>query len=327
MAETKKPAIKKVAKTAVKETKKPKVDKKPIKDTVDKVVTEVKETKEPSPKAKAGKRSAKAIKEVAQKQAKEERKASVKDETAEAKPKQVQKPPRSKLERKGKKYRQAAEQIEKGKEYALEDAMALAVKTNAVKFDATVELHLNLAVDPKQADQNVRGTVVLPAGSGRSSRVAVVAEADDAKKAKSAGADVAGSEDVFALLDKEKLDFDILIAHPSQMVKLAKYAKLLGPKGLMPNPKSGTVAVDVAKAVEEAKAGRVEYRVDSTGIIHIGIGRVSFGGPKLAENAQALLANLKANKPASVKGALILRGYISTTMGPSIPLNLTTARE
>ncbi len=277
--------------------------------------------------AKAGKHSAKAVKEAEAKEAKEERRAQAKDEKADpaaaGKPKQPQKPPRSKLERKGKKYRAAAKHIEAGKEYPLEDALKLAVKTSPTKFDATVELHINLAVDPKQADQNVRGTVVLPAGSGKTSRVAVLAEADDAKAAQAAGADIVGSDELLAQLDKEKLDFDVLIATPATMPKLGKYARLLGPKGLMPNPKSGTVTNDVAKAVKEAKAGRVEYRVDTTGIIHIGIGKVSFGDDKLTQNARALFTALKTHKPASVKGALILKAYATTSMGPSIPLSLS----
>ncbi len=271
--------------------------------------------------AKAGKRSAKATKEAEVKEAKEERKTQLKENKEELKPKSQQKPARSKLERRSKKYREAAKLVE-DKEYSLEEALGLAVKTSVTKFDATVELHINLNVDPKQADQNVRGTVVLPAGSGKTSRVAVMAEAEDAKAAKAAGADIAGSDDLLAQLDKEKLDFDILIAHPTQMSKLGKYARLLGPKGLMPNPKSGTVTTDITKAVKEAKAGRVEYRVDTTGIVHVGIGKVSFGPEKLAENARAILNTLKTNKPSSVKGALIERAYATTSMGPSIKLNI-----
>lgn len=290
-----------------------------IKETED-VSVDVPETKST---AKAGKRSAKAVKEAEAKEAKQERKAHAKEDKSDTKPKQSQKPPRSKLERRGKKYREVAKHIEPGRDYTLEDALTLAIKTSPVKFDAIVELHLNLNVDPKQADQNVRGTVVLPAGTGKSVRVAVFAEAAEAKEAKEAGADIAGSDDFLAQLDKEKLDFDVLIAQPSQMPKLGKYARLLGPKGLMPNPKSGTVTNDVAKAVKEAKAGRLEYRVDSTGIIHAGIGKVSFGGDKLTENCRALLNVLKTNKPASVKGALISRAYVTTSMGPSIPLSLS----
>lgn len=273
--------------------------------------------------AKAGKRSAKAIKEAETKEAKEERKAHSREDKADSKPKPAQKPPRSKLERRGKKFREAAKQIEAGRDYSLADALNLAIKTSTTKFDATVELHINLNVDPKQADQNVRGTIVLPAGTGKSVRVAVFAEPAEASAAKAAGADVAGNEEFLAQLDKEKIDFDVLIAQPQQMPKLGKYARLLGPKGLMPNPKSGTVTNDVVKGVKEAKAGRLEYRVDSTGIIHVGIGKVSFGSDKLKQNAQALLDALKSNKPSSVKGALISRAYVSTTMGPSIPLSLS----
>ncbi len=315
MAEAKKTVKKTVTK------KKPAVAK--VAEVKEEIIQPEVQEKEPKT-AKAGKRNSKAVKEAEQEQAKQERKAEDKQEKAESKPKSQQKPPRSKLERRGKKYRQAAEHIEKGKEYTLEEALALAIKTSPTKFDAAVELHLNLAVDPKLADQNVRGTVVLPAGTGKVSRVAVVAEADDAKKAKAAGADIVGSEEVFAALDKEKLDFDVLISTPVLMARLGKYARLLGPKGLMPNPKSGTVTTDVEKAVKEAKAGRVEYRVDSTGIIHVAIGKVSFGVPKLTENAQAIFSNLKANKPASVKGALITRAYTTTSMGPSIPLSLSS---
>ncbi len=329
MAEAKK-SVKKVAEKAIKKDKTVKAKEKEHGIIQESVSAENEAspqdeeiTSKTSETAKAGRRSAKAQKETEEKEAKEERKASAKEEKVEAKPKQTHKPARSKLERSGKKYRKAAELIEQGKEYKLEDALALAIKTSPVKFDATVELHINLAVDPKQADQNVRGTVVLPGGTGKSSRVAVVADASESTKAKAAGADISGADEVFALLDKEKLDFDILIAHPSQMPNLGKYARLLGPKGLMPNPKSGTVTTDITKAVKEAKAGRVEYRVDTTGIIHVGIGKVSFGADKLTQNATAILTNLKSNKPASVKGALILRAFATTTMGPSIPLSIS----
>jgi large subunit ribosomal protein L1 len=310
---------KSTAKKSKKETEKPAE----VSDAATNEAVETTEDSKTSKVAKAGKRSAKAVKEAEEQEAKQERKDHAKEEKSEAKPKHQQKPPRSKLERKGKKYREAAKQIEAGREYPLEDALNLAVKTSTVKFDATVELHLNLAVDPKQADQNVRGTVVLPAGTGKTSRVAVLAEAADAQAAKTAGADIAGSDDLLAQLDKEKIVFDVLIAHPSQMPKLGKYARLLGPKGLMPNPKSGTVTTDITKAVTEAKAGRVEYRVDTTGIVHVGIGKVSFGAEKLAQNARAIFSTLKSNKPASVKGAFILRAYATTTMGPSIQLSLS----
>lgn len=264
--------------------------------------------------AKAGKRSAKAVKEAEEKQAKEERKAQAAEEDAEAaaKPKQPVKPARSRLERRGKNFRKAAELVEKGKAYSLSEALALAIKTSPVKFDATLELHVNLNVDPRHADQNIRDNLVLPAGTGKKVRVAVFADE------KAEGADVSGIETIIKLLDKGSLDFDVLISTPANMPKLGKYARVLGPRGLMPNPKSGTVTGDVAKAVAEAKAGRVEYRVDSTGIIHIGMGKVSFGASKLGENAQAVLASIKSNKPASVKGTYVKAIYVTTTMGPSI---------
>src|SRR6185369_380380 len=166
--------------------------------------------------------------------------------------------------------------IEKDKQYSVKEALELAIKTSPVKFDATVELHVNLGVDPRQADQNVRDNVVLPAGTGKTIRIAVLAEADDAAAAKKAGADIAGMEDLLKDIEKGIINFDTLIATPALMAKLGKYARVLGPKGLMPNPKSGTVTPDVVKAVEQAKAGRVEYRVDSTGIVHVAFGKVSF---------------------------------------------------
>lgn len=264
--------------------------------------------------AKAGKRSAKALKETAEQEAKEERKAS--GETAEAKPKRPVKPTRSRLERRAKGYRKSAEQIEQDKAYTLEQAIELAKKTSHVKFDATVELHVKLGVDPRQADQNIRDNLVLPAGTGKSVKIAVFT--DDAAAAKQAGADIAGAEEIVAMLEKGATDFDILIATPNLMSQLGKYARTLGPRGLMPNPKSGTVTTDINKAVAEAKAGRVEYRVDSTGIVHLGVGKVSFDVPKLLENTQAVLASIKSAKPQSLKGVYIQKVYLSTSMGPSI---------
>lgn len=284
--------------------------------------------KEAAPKkegvAKAGKRSAKAIAEAEEKKAKEARKADQVEAEKEDKPKQVQNV-RSKLERKGKNFRKAAEQIEKGKVYSLPQALDLATKTNPVKFDATVEMHIRLGVDPRQADQNIRDTIVLPAGTGKTVRVAVFADVEDAAKAKQAGADIAADDEFLQQLDKGTIDFDVLIATPAMMAKLGKYARVLGPKGLMPNPKSGTVTNDVEKAVKEAKAGRVEYRVDSTGIIHVGVGKVSFGADKLADNARALLASVKGNKPASIKGSYVKSMYVTTSMGPSIPVDASEA--
>lgn len=267
--------------------------------------------------AKAGKRSAKSLKEAAEKQAKEERKAhAAQAEATEAdKPKQAVKPTRTRLERSGKKFRQASKAVEKDKAYTLAEALELATKTSPVKFDATVEVHINLNVDPKIADQNIRDNLVLPAGTGKQVRVAVFS--DD----KVENADLTGVEAITKELEKGSLPFDILIATPANMAKLGKYARLLGPRGLMPNPKSGTVTNDIAKAVKEAKAGRVEYRVDSTGIVHLGIGKVSFGKDKLMENFLAVATSIKSNKPASVKSGYIKAVHVATTMGPSITVS------
>ena len=267
--------------------------------------------------AKAGKRSAKAIAEAEEKQAKEERKEHAAEEAE--KPVQKAKPTRSRLERQGKNFRKAAEAVEKDKKYTLVDGLELATKTNPAKFDASVELHINLGVDPRHADQNIRDNLVLPAGTGKNVRVAVFADE------KVEGADIAGVEEITKQLDKGQMNFDILIATPTNMAKLGKYARALGPRGLMPNPKSGTVTTDVAKAVAEAKAGRVEYRVDSTGIVHIAIGKVSFGTAKLEENARAVLASIKSNKPNSVKGNYIKAIHLATTMGPSIVVDVNEA--
>ncbi len=276
---------------------------------------------EDKPIAKAGRRSAKALAEAEAKQAKEERKAEAREDKPAEKPaKSTTAPVRSRSVRRSKAYRKAAELIERDKQYSLSDALALAIKTSTIKFDATVELHINLGVDPKQADQNIRQTVVLPAGTGKTSRVAVYADVDDVAKAKKAGADIALGDEFLQQLDKGEVAFDTLIATPAMMPKLGKYARLLGPKGLMPNPKSGTVTTNVAKAVTEAKAGRVEYRVDPTGIIHVAVGKVSFDADKLTKNAQAVLSSIKAAKPASLKGIYVKSVFVTTTMGPSVPV-------
>lgn len=280
-----------------------------------------KRSSEPVVVAKAGKRSAKAIAAKEENAAKEARKAETESIEEKPKSKQPVKPPRSKLERRGKKYRKAAEQIHKNKYYTLKEAASLAIKISTSKFDATVEFHVRLGVDPRQADQNIRDNIVLPAGTGKTVRVAVFAEEDDVKAAKKAGADIAGSDDFLAQLDKGKIDFDVLVATPQVMARLSKYARVLGPKGLMPNPKSGTVTSDVAKAVEQSKAGRVEYRVDSTGIVHIGAGKVSFGEEKLMQNLEAIVASIKQNKPSSIKGTYVRTVTLTTTMGPGIKIS------
>ena len=272
------------------------------------------EAKEEKATAKAGKRSAKGIAEAEEKAAKEERKAHAGEAKAEeeSKPKATAKPARSRLERQGKNFRKAAEQIDKAKQYTLTEAVELATKTSPVKFDASVELHINLSVDPRQADQNIRDNLVLPNGTGKTIRVAALAdEGTD-------GADLAGVEAILKELEKGQINFDILIATPANMPKLGKYARLLGPRGLMPNPKSGTVATDVAKAVSEAKAGKVEYRVDKQAIVHLAVGKVSFGAAKLEQNARAFFDSLQAQKPTSIKGAYVKTTSLSTTMGPGI---------
>lgn len=274
-----------------------------------------------APTAKAGKRSAKALEEAEEKQAKQERKADKTEGKTADKPKKPVKPTRSRLERRSKGYRKAAELIEKGKEYSLSEAVELALKTSSVKFDASVEMHIRLGVDPKQADQNIRNNVVLPAGTGKSVRVAVFGDEEDVKKAKAAGAEVAMADELLQQLDKGVIDFDVLIASPKSMAKLGKYAKVLGPKGLMPNPKSGTVSANVAKAVKEAKAGRVEYRVDSTGIVHLAVGKTSFSAEQLQQNIDVVVSSIKSAKPASIKGAFIESVFLTTTMGPSIKIS------
>ncbi len=274
---------------------------------------------EPEKFAKSGKKSKKHIEEVKAEEERQARKAERAAEPAE-KPKGATPVTRPKLERRGKKYQEAAKLIEKGKNYALKDAIELAIKSSPVKFDASVEVHARLGVDPRQADQNIRTTLVLPNGNGKTVRVAVFAPADVCKAAKAAGADIAEDEEFLKQLEKGTIDFDILISTPQYMPKLGKFARLLGPKGLMPNPKAGTVTMDVEKAVREAKAGKVEYRVDKQAIVHIGVGKVSFGTDKLMENTNAFFDSLKAQKPASLKGTYVKSVFITTTMGPSIAI-------
>ena len=288
-----------------------------IKATEAPVVEETVETEEKF--AKSGKKSKKHIEEVKAEEERQERKAERKAEekAAAEKPKGAVPITRPLIERRGKKYQAAAKLVEK-KAYSLKDAIELAIKTNTAKFDASVEAHVRLGVDPRQADQNIRTTIVLPNGNGKSVRVAVFAPLDVCKAAKAAGADIAEDEEFLKQLDKGIIDFDVLISTPAYMPKLGKYARLLGPKGLMPNPKAGTVTMDVEKAVKEAKAGKIEYRVDKQAIVHIGFGKVSFGADKLMENANVFFESLKAQKPASLKGTYVKSVFIATTMGPSI---------
>ena len=271
--------------------------------------------------AKSGKKSKKHLEEVKAEEDRQARKAERKaEELAGDKPKGAAPVTRPLIERRGKKYQEAAKLVEKGKVYSLKDGVELAIKTSPVKFDASVEIHARLGVDPRQADQNIRTTLVLPHGNGKAVKVAVFAPIDVCKLAKAAGADIAEDEEFLKKLDKGVIDFDVLISMPQYMPKLGKYARLLGPKGLMPNPKAGTVTTDVEKAVKEAKAGKVEYRVDKQSIVHIGVGKMSFGAEKLLENAEAFFDSLKAQKPASLKGSYVKSVYLTTTMGPSIEI-------
>ncbi len=276
--------------------------------------------------AKAGKRSAKAIKEFEEKEAKEERKEKVAAGELNPSAEGIKKGPspkvRTKLERRSKGYRSKADLVDATKEYTVKEAAEVLPKTSSVKFDASVELHVNLGVDPRQADQNIRATVALPHGTGKSIRIAVFAPADQHEAAKKAGADIAGEDEFLQQLDKEILDFDVLIATPQLMAKLGKYARVLGPKGLMPNPKSGTVTAKVADAVKEAKAGKVEFRVDKQSIVHLAVGKVSFTPAQIAENTSVVLKAIADAKPSSVKGIYIKKISMTTTMGPSVTIAL-----
>lgn len=296
------------------------------KEDIKETAEEIKETAEKIKEkveiyAKSGKKSKKHIEEVKAEEERQARKAErALADSAGVKPKGATPITRPRIERRGKKYQESAKLVEKGKIYDLKEALELAIKSNPAKFDASVEIHARLGVDPRQADQNIRTTMVLPNGNGKSVRVAVFAPLDVCKSAKSAGADIAEDDEFLKRLDKGTIDFDVLISMPQYMPKLGKYARLLGPKGLMPNPKAGTVTTDVEKAVKEAKAGKVEYRVDKQAIVHIGVGKVSFGADKLLENANAFFNSLKAQKPASLKGSYVKSVFVTTTMGPSIQI-------
>ena len=222
----------------------------------------------------------------------------------------------------GKKYIDSAKLVDKAALYETTEALDLAIKTASAKFDETVEVHVRLGVDSRHADQQVRGAVVLPNGTGRTVRVAVFAKGADADAAAAAGAEVVGAEDLVARIQGEGfMDFDVCIAAPNMMGLVGRLGKVLGPRGLMPSPKAGTVTPDVAKAVTEAKAGKIEYRLDKTNIIHCPIGKVSFGTEKLEENFTTLLDAIIKAKPAAAKGQYIRSCVVATTMGPGVKLN------
>lgn len=224
--------------------------------------------------------------------------------------------------KRGKRYQEAAKLVDSTREYEAKEALELIEKMPKPKFDETVELHVKLGVDSKHADQQVRGTVVLPHGTGKSLRVLVFAKGDKAKEAEAAGADFVGAEELVPKIEKENwFEYDVIVATPDMMGVIGRLGKVLGPKGLMPNPKSGTVTMDVTKAISEIKSGKVEYRLDKTNIIHVGIGKVSFGAEKLAENYQTLIDAIIKAKPAAAKGQYIKSVALTTTMGPSVYVN------
>ena len=224
--------------------------------------------------------------------------------------------------KKGKKYQEAVKLIEKGKLYEAKEALELIEKMPKANFDETVELHVKLGVDSKHAEQQVRGTVVLPNGTGKTLKVLVFAKGDKAKEAEEAGADFVGAEELIPKIEKENwFDYDVIVATPNMMGVVGRLGKILGPKGLMPNPKSGTVTMDVAKAIQEIKSGKVEYRLDKTNIIHLGFGKVSFGADKLEENYKTVIDAIIKAKPAAAKGQYIKSVSVTTTMGPGIFIN------
>jgi len=224
--------------------------------------------------------------------------------------------------KRGKKYKEAAKQVEAQKLYDVNEAMDLVQKTSITKFDATVEAHIRLGVDSRHADQQVRGAIVLPHGTGREVRVLVFAKGEKAAEAEAAGADYVGAEELVAKIQGESwFEFDVVVATPDMMGVVGRIGRVLGPKGLMPNPKAGTVTADVTKAIAEIKAGKIEYRLDKTNIIHVPIGKVSFGTEKLADNFQALMGAVIKAKPAAAKGTYLKSVVLASTMGPGVKVN------
>jgi len=224
--------------------------------------------------------------------------------------------------KRGKRYQEAQKLVDKEKEYDAKEALEIIQKFPKAKFDETIELHVKLGVDSKHADQQVRGTVVLPHGTGKTLKVLVFAKGDKATEAENAGADFVGAEELIPKIEKENwFDYDVVVATPDMMGVVGRLGKVLGPKGLMPNPKSGTVTMDVTKAISEIKSGKVEYRLDKTNIIHLGFGKVSFGAEKLLENYNTIIDAIIKAKPAAAKGQYIKSVTVTTTMGPGISIN------
>jgi large subunit ribosomal protein L1 len=226
----------------------------------------------------------------------------------------------------GKKYQAAASKIE-NRPYELVEALTLIKDSAFAKFDETVEVHMRLGVDPRHADQMVRGTIVLPHGTGKTMRVAVIAAGEKIKDAEAAGADIVGGDDLVERISGGFIEFDALVATPDMMKGVGRLGKILGPRGLMPNPKTGTVTFDIAKAIKEIKAGKVEYRVDKTGIIHAGVGKISFGVEKLTDNAKALIDAVQKAKPPAAKGKYVKAIHLASTMGPSVTVSSTVLEK
>lgn len=226
----------------------------------------------------------------------------------------------------GKKYRDALAKVDRSQRYLLEDSLRLLKETARAKFDETVELAIRLGVDPRQADQNIRGTVTLPHGMGKPVRVLAFAKGEKEKEAQEAGADFVGSEELIKKISEGWLDFDKAVATPDMMGAVGRIGKVLGPRGLMPNPRTGTVTMDIGKAVKEIKAGKLEYRVDKAGIVHVPVGKASFGPEQLIDNARAVLTSVLRAKPASAKGNYIKGVTVTTTMGPGIKIDLAQVR-
>lgn len=290
-------------------------------DKQEEIIEEVTEVEEKF--TKAGKHSKKAVTEAEEEEARKAKAAEAKDEAPVVKPKVVHVPNMKK--RHGKGYVESLGKVDRNNRYTLEEGLKLAKETSKVKFDASLELHFNLGVDPRQADQMVRANVVLPHGTGKSIRIAVVADDAGVAAAKKAGADVVGGDDLIAKMAKGQLDFDKLIATPAMMPALGKLAKVLGPKGLMPNPKSGSVTADVATAVTEAKAGKVEFRIDKQAIVHQVIGKVSFTDAQLLDNAKELINAVMKAKPSATKGTYVKAISVASSMGPGVKLDVNAA--
>jgi len=226
----------------------------------------------------------------------------------------------------GKKYKEVAQLVDKTKKYSVEEAMELVKKLSYSKFPGSVEVHIKTWADPRYQDQQIRWTVVLPHGTGKSIKVAAFVSDDKIEEAKKAGADIAGNQDLLAKIEKGEIDFDVLVTTPDMIRELAKVAKILGPKGLMPSPKAGTVTPNIASTIEEIKKGRVEFKLDKTWNIHVSIGKVDFDTKKLVENFNALLQAIQDAKPAGVKGKLIRKVVVAPTMGPGVPVEVQSLK-